>query len=242
MGGVARWILDLLYPPRCPGCQASESRGGFCPACLDRVPAPASPLCPACGIPFRTAVGADHLCGRCLRKPPAYRRARACSLYSTSGSDPSPLANALHRYKYGRDVTLAPVLAHLVSRRCSHMPEYDLMIPVPLHSSRLRWRGFNQSLHLANHLAATWRMPVDPFVLRRCRSTPPQVGLDERARRRNVRGAFTVADKASVKGRAVLLVDDVFTTGATVNECAATLRRAGARCVDVVVLARVLPH
>jgi ComF family protein len=134
------------------------------------------------------------------------------------------------------------MLACLVSRRCPHPPEYDLLIPVPLHAARLRWRGFNQSLLLARELASAWQMSANPFVLRRCRSTPPQVGLDERARRRNVRGAFEVADRASVKGRAVLLVDDVFTTGATVNECAVTLRRAGARYVDVLVLARVLPH
>jgi ComF family protein len=152
------------------------------------------------------------------------------------------LATALHRYKYGRDVTLAPILARLLTRGCPHRPEYDLLIPVPLHVSRLRWRGFNQSLLLTKELARSWEMPLDPFVLRRCRSTPPQVGLDERARRRNVRGAFTVVDRTSIKGRSVLLVDDVFTTGATVNECAATLRRAGARCVDVLVLARVLPH
>lgn len=139
-------------------------------------------------------------------------------------------------------MTLAPFLAQLLSRHCPHRPEYDLLIPVPLHASRLRWRGFNQSLLLTKDLASSWAMPLDPFVLRRCRSTPPQVGLDERARRRNVRGAFAVADRASVKGRAILLVDDVFTTGATVNECAVTLRRAGARCVDVLVLARVLPH
>jgi ComF family protein len=187
-------------------------------------------------------VGTDHLCGRCLRKRPTYRRARACSLYSISQSEPSPLASALHRYKYGRDVTLAPMLAHLVRQRCPHGPEYDLLIPVPLHAARLRWRGFNQSLLLAKELASAWRLSLDPFVLRRCRSTPPQVGLDERARRRNVRGAFAVADHSSVKGRAVLLIDDVFTTGATVNECALTLRRAGARYVDVLVLARVLPH
>jgi predicted amidophosphoribosyltransferase len=106
----------------------------------------------------------------------------------------------------------------------------------------LRWRGFNQSLLLAQSLARDWKVAVDPFTLRRSRPTPPQVGLDENARRRNVGGAFAVAKGASVKGLSVLLIDDVFTTGATANECAATLRRAGAHGVDVLVLARALPH
>jgi ComF family protein len=116
------------------------------------------------------------------------------------------------------------------------------LIPVPLHPERLRWRGFNQSLLLSRPLARAWNVPVDPFVLRRRRATPPQVGLDERARRLNVGGAFAVAEGASLKDLGVLLIDDVFTTGATVNECAITLRRAGAARVDVLVLARALPH
>jgi ComF family protein len=160
----------------------------------------------------------------------------------TSAAEPSPLASVLHRYKYGRDVTLAEVLADLVQRCCPHPLEHDLLIPVPLHPVRLRWRGFNQALLLAQPLGRTWGVPVDAFALRRSRATPPQVGLDERARRRNVQGAFAVAPGAAIKDRRILLVDDVFTTGATVDECAATLRRAGARCVDVLVLARALPH
>jgi ComF family protein len=162
-------------------------------------------------------------------------------VYVTSAAEPSPLPSVLHRYKYGRDVTLAEALAELVRKRSPREVKHDLLIPVPLHPDRLRWRGFNQSLLLALPLGRAWGVAVDPFALRRSRATPPQVGLDERARRQNVRGAFAVARRAAVEDRRILLFDDVFTTGATVGECAATLRLAGARSVDVLVLARALP-
>jgi ComF family protein len=242
MRGAARWALDLLYPPRCPGCHGAKGRGAFCRCCRERVEAPSSPLCPLCGIPFRTPLGADHPCARCLARPPVFASARACALYVTAEAEDNPLAAVLHRYKYGRDVTLAGVLADLLQSRCPREADYDRLVPVPLHPERLRWRGFNQSLLLARPLGRAWNVSVDPFVLRRSRSTRPQVGLDEAARRRNVGGAFTVGVDACVKGLSILLVDDVFTTGATVNECAATLRRAGAQRVDVLVLARALPH
>lgn len=237
-----RWALDLFYPPYCFGCRSRARHGGFCRRCLDRIGMPRSPLCPSCGLPFRTRLGADHPCGRCLRRRPAFRRARACALYVSSAAEESPLAKALHLFKYGRDVTVGADLSHLLVARCPHPPEYDLLVPVPLHPARLRWRGFNQSLLLARPLGRSWGVEVDPLVLRRARSTPPQVGLDESARRKNVRGAFRVAVPGSIRGRSILLVDDVLTTGATANECALTLRRSGARRVDVLVLARVLPQ
>jgi ComF family protein len=144
----------------------------------------------------------------------------------------------LQRFKYGRDVTLAPVLGALLVERCPLPVDHDLLIPVPLDLERLRWRGFNQALALGRILAARRHRPLHPMALRRCRITPPQVGLNEAERRRNIAGAFAVRDRAAVRGRTILLVDDVMTTGATVDECAKTLRRAGARRVDVLVLAR----
>lgn len=242
MGGLARWASDLLYPPRCPGCGASARGGAFCRACLERFPTPSSPLCPLCGIPFRTPLGADHPCARCLQKRPSFDVARACALYVATNDAESPLASVLRRYKYGREVTLAGVLASVLVERCPCAPTYDLLVPVPLHLTRLRWRGFNQSLLLARPLARRWNADVDPFILRRSRATSPQVGLNERARRDNVRGAFSLAAQARLRGLSILLVDDVYTTGATANECAATLRHAGASRVDVLVLARALPH
>jgi ComF family protein len=150
----------------------------------------------------------------------------------------SPLIEALHHFKYGRDITLAPVLGAFLADRCPLRVDHDLVVPVPLGLARLRWRGFNQAAMLARVLAARRRRPWHPMALERCRATPPQVGLGRDDRRRNVAGAFAVRDRAAVYGRTILLVDDVLTPGATVEECAKTLRRAGALRVDVVALAR----
>jgi len=146
----------------------------------------------------------------------------------------------LQRLKYGRDVSLAPVLAGVLAARAPIRPAHDRIVPVPLHRSRLRWRGFNQSLLLAHGLCTGDRERLDPWTLKRYRPTPPQVGLGEADRRRNVRGAFVVTRPELIRGASVLLVDDVMTTGATVDECARALRRSGARQVDVLVLLRAL--
>jgi len=151
------------------------------------------------------------------------------------------LKSALQRYKYGLDVSLAPALASLLSSRLPwRFEEYDIVVPVPLHTSRLRWRGFNQALLLTRHLKPRERSLVDPWVLQRVRATQPQVELDHQQRSANVVGAFRVSSQSRLRDKRVLLLDDVFTTGATVNECSRELRRAGAESVDVLVLARAV--
>jgi len=150
----------------------------------------------------------------------------------------SPVIDALHRFKYGRDVTLSRSLGSIVASQTALAVDHDLIVAVPLHLERLWWRGFNQSLVLAAAIAKATRRPLSRTTLEKQRPTPPQVGLGEAERRHNVRGAFRVTRTERVRGRTVLLVDDVMTTGATVDECARTLRRAGARRVDVLVLAR----
>ncbi len=148
--------------------------------------------------------------------------------------------DALHRLKYGRDVSLAPALASILAACAPDPSQHHRVLPVPLHRVRLRWRGFNQSLLLAKGFCGGRRDRLDPWTLERRRATPPQVGLGEPERRRNVRDAFVVVRPDSIRGATVLLVDDVMTTGATVDECARVLRRAGARHVDVMVLLRAL--
>jgi ComF family protein len=229
------WVLDFVFPPRCPACAQHAARVALCAACAAAIVPARSPLCPICGESFAGS-GPDHLCSRCLARPPHFARARACALYSSER--PTPLIDALHRFKYGRDVTLAAPLGAFLADHCPLPVDHDLLVPVPLDLERLRWRGFNQSLALARVLAAHCRRPVHALALRRCRATPPQVGLGEAERRRNVVGAFAVRDAAAIRGRNILVVDDVMTTGATVDECAKTLRRGGAQRVDVVVLAR----
>jgi ComF family protein len=147
--------------------------------------------------------------------------------------------DALHRLKYGRDMSLAPILAAILAARAPN-GEHDLILPVPLHRSRLRWRGFNQSLLIARSLPPGTGGRLDRWALARRRATPPQVGLGESERRKNVRQAFVVTRVDAVRTARVLLVDDVMTTGATVDECARVLRRAGASEVDVLVLLRAL--
>jgi len=229
------WGLDFLFPPRCPACARRTARVALCADCTAAITPARSPLCPTCGESFPGS-GPDHQCSRCLLRPPHFAQARACAVYRHDRS--SPLIEALHRFKYARDITLAPVLGEYLAEHCPLAVVHDLIIPVPLDLARLRWRGFNQAAVLARVVAARRRRPLHPMALRRRRTTPPQVGLGEAERRRNMAGAFAVRDRAAVRGRTILLVDDVMTTGATVEECAKTLRRAGARRVDVLVLAR----
>jgi ComF family protein len=196
--------------------------------------------CRICDHPVATRGETDRVCGRCLLAPPAFERARACVLFRASDDD-DPLRAALHRYKYGRETALANGLGSLFATRGREaVRPHDVVVPVPLHLERLRWRGFNQALLLAGRLCRTTGVRLDSFSLVRRRATVPQVELDEGARRRNVAGAFCVARPERVAGRRVLLVDDVLTTGSTVNECSRALQRAGAAAVDVLVLARAL--
>lgn len=199
-------------------------------------------MCALCGDPFAGA-GSDHLCHRCLTRRPAFGVARACATYAAGNVQTGPLKRALQRYKYSPDVSVAPTLGRVLREHCPFdLSTYDLLIPVPLHIERLRWRGFNQALLLIRSFDRRERTATDPFALERVRATAPQVELDDDARRHNVRAAFRVPDSRRVRGRRILLVDDVYTTGATANECSRTLQHAGAAHVDVLVLARAVLH
>jgi ComF family protein len=238
--------LNLLYPPTCCGCGSPAASPGFCSTCRVAIETPQSPLCLVCGIPYPTAgvaAGVDHLCGRCLGRHPRFGRARACATYDAADTIHHPLKSVLQRYKYTPDISLAPSLAALVVERCPlSATAYDVIMPVPLHVTRLRWRGFNQAQFLAHALARKSCVPIDALSLRRLRATLPQVELNETQRRRNVARAFGVVRPARVRARRILLVDDVYTTGATVDECSQALLKAGATSVDVLVLARAVLH
>jgi ComF family protein len=237
MSWAGRWLLDVLFPSRCPACSAASQNGGFCSVCSATIAYPEPPICPSCGASLLGA-GVGHLCSRCLTRRPRFDRARACAVYRDSSATTTPLGLALHRYKYGGDVTLGAVLGRFMTERCPCTVDHDLIVPVPLHPARLRSRGFNQSLLLGRPLARKHGVAISPFVLKRRRPTLPQVGLGEGDRQRNLAGAIEVRDRARVENRSVLVLDDVYTTGATVNECARALREAGARRIDVLVLAR----
>lgn len=152
-----------------------------------------------------------------------------------------PVRRAVHRFKYGRKVSYGKVLGGLMAESCkARFGRPDVIVPVPLHPKRLRWRGFNQAAVLGEAVSRSWSVPLEAFVLEKSRPTQPQTELTRKERQPNVRGAFEVNPRRTVKGRHVLLVDDVYTSGATVTECTRVLLRAGARTVQVLTLGRTV--
>lgn len=255
-------MADALFPARCMACgqlfhHAAAVRPAttpaddpirpmefatamalyFCAHCRSQWKAVHSPLCPRCGLVFKSRQGQDHLCGHCLERPGAFSRARAAGIYDGS------LRVAVHALKFKGAVNLAgPLGALLYDTFRSHWPTgaIDVVAPVPLHRQRFRRRGFNQAYLLMRR----WALPDETIVVRdlllRTRATAPQTGLDRRQRRINIKNAFSVHRPGQSAGKRVLLVDDVLTTGATVEACAAALIRDGANRVDVLTLARAL--
>lgn len=198
-------------------------------------------MCKRCGVPFHSPDDTDHLCGRCILHPPAFASARACAVYDSADGRRQPLRGVIHQLKYDRRIAVARPLRRILAERApASFAGCEVLLPVPLHRDRLRWRGFNQALVLARDLARDKCIPVAADVLVRSRPTRPQVGLDPSLRAANVAGAFSVVQPERIRQRRVLLVDDVMTTGSTVDACAAALRRAGARQVEVLVLARAV--
>jgi len=241
---ILNQFIDLIYPPRCPICgdfhldrEADSEWLGFpvCRPCLDDFIEITHPCCSICRRPFESWVESDHPCEDCMRKWPFYRRVIVPYLYEGT------LMSAIHQFKYeGKDFlsrSLGPLLSSFTSKELNGKKDL-LVMPVPLHPKRLRERGFNQSLLLARYITAESDLDLDFLSLRRIRYTQPQIGLKKDERRKNVRKAFGLMHPKVVKGRTVLLVDDVTTTGNTLNECARILHRAGAKDIYCAVLAR----
>lgn len=241
MRTFVRYALDAILPRRCEVCRgavASSDARAICPGCWNAITRIDGPHCPVCGVPFRSDVALSdsptHCCGDCRETPPAFTRAVSAGVYQGA------LADAIRRCKYHRRVGLIPTLGELLAPALAGLPAVDAVIPVPLHPRRLRAREFNQSLLLAAWVARRLERPLWPDALRRTRWTEPQIALDRAHRLTNVRNAFAVRRAEHVAGRRVMVVDDVYTTGATVNECARVLRAAQASDVFVVTVARML--
>lgn len=203
------------------------------------------PACARCDLPLPTMQGEGALCGGCMADPPPYSRVRAPLTYDAMTRD------IVLRLKYGRRLGMARLMARMMGNRLDPAggngatganTSQPLLVPVPLHRWRLWSRGFNQSVEVARHLSRTHELPLVVDALERTRRTPSLRGLSRNQRAKVVRGAFRVAPHAVslVKGRTVLLVDDVFTSGATAAACARVLLRGGASAVEVVAFARVL--
>ncbi len=207
----------------------------FCADCFARLRRISAPLCSRCGVPFDRTGGTDHLCGNCITSVPPFAVARALGSYE------STLLDAIHQFKYRGKVVTGEILGKFMAGTTYHgldIHDYSLVVPVPLHPKKLRRRGFNQSLILAREIAGFFGLPLDFTTLKRRLDTTPQITLGKEMRRKNVRGAFHVADRGKIEGHRVLLVDDVYTTGSTVGECARMLLKSKAAQVGVLTLAR----
>jgi ComF family protein len=241
MHPIWRGLLDLLYPPRCEACGRLR-RDLICEECLAAVERIGPPMCEVCGEPFDPLAQAAPRCAECRGKRRPFALARSAAYYT------GPLAEAIQRFKYDCQMVLWRPLGELMMEAVAGgaasgiEPEnVDVVCAVPLHRSRLRERGFNQSELLAEVVAEHLGRPLRP-LLERTRPTLPQVDLPAASRGANVQGAFAADLHEVIGGQRVLLVDDLFTTGATMSECARTLARAGAQEVRVFTLARPLPQ
>ncbi|MGD9947102.1 MAG: ComF family protein [Desulfobulbus sp.] len=230
-------IQDLLFPPLCLGCsrRLDHSRPPlFCADCLARLAFIGSPLCPCCGIPYST--GADHLCATCLKNGYDFDLARSLLFYR------QPMDELILRLKYGGQLSGLQTLAALTAKStCLHdLSPPDYIIPVPLHAKRIRRRGYNQATLLARGCFPQWQTELRLNILLRDRLTTPQSQLSGKERRSNLKHVFSLNPHIALEGKTILLVDDVLTTGSTVNECAKILRKGGAKRIEIFTIARSL--
>lgn len=238
---TARRALHVLFPVQCRACDrplTDDPVPFFCQTCWNYIRPLQGAACPRCSRPFASpwasAYSPTHLCIDCRTRKPAFTKAWAGYAYG------SPLREAIGLLKYERKYGLAESLCHLLTAAVPTALDVDLIMPVPLYPARLREREFNQSLLLAESVGQYLRIPLSYADLIRTRDNPAQTSLPRSSRLTNLRRAFHVRRPENVRGRRVLLVDDVFTTGTTVNECAKTLRRVGSGDVYVLTLARTV--
>jgi ComF family protein len=233
-----RALVQTVLPPTCLACRKpSGATGGLCPKCWQGAGFIERPYCERLGTPFSYDSGGSLISPAAFADPPAFDRARAAMRFSDVARD------LVHLLKYGDRLDLVKPFANWMSRAGDEvLRDADALVPVPLHWTRLFQRRFNQSAELARAISRRSKVPVIDDALARVRATPPQVGLARDERAKNVHGAFAVekAARPKLKGKRIVLIDDVLTTGATANACAHVMRRAGALKIDVLTLARVV--
>lgn len=268
---VYKIFLDVIFPSRCIICRSffngdtfpdlfriektdltkisfHEVMGRFlCSDCLHNFSKVESPKCTVCGFMFKSRQGEDHVCGKCIKNPLKYRKARAYGLYDRA------LRTSIHRLKYHQKTYLAEPLGLLLfSTFINNWNPEDIhvIIPTPLHNGRLKKRGFNQTFQLIKNWPEwlkksgldSFHVMIDQDILFRKRKTKAQVGMGQKERIANIKGVFEVRNRAKIDSKNILLIDDVLTTGATANECAKTLLKNGAGNIDVLTLAHTERH
>lgn len=236
MKAAGRAALDLVFPPQALDQAAAPQSAGFSAQGWSRIAFIDGPLCDGCGTPFEYDLGPDVRCPDCTAKPRAFSRARAACLYGEESR------GVILQFKHADRTDLAPLFARWISRAAHELiAQADAIAPVPMHPGRLFARRYNQAAEIARPLSRLTGVPYLPDALARTRATQSQAGKSGSGRRRNVAAAFGVppAKARQVAGRRILLVDDVMTTGATLEGCSRALLAAGAACVDVAVVARV---
>jgi ComF family protein len=236
-GAMLGSLADLLLPPVCISCRRRvEGHGLLCGACWNEIDFISPPLCARLGVPLPFDTGERNLSAAAIANPPVYDRARAVARYDGT------MRALIQSFKYGDRHEGVPLFGRwLAGAGAELLADADVIVPVPLYRARLWSRRFNQSALLAHAVGKRAGIDVDCFMLARVRRTESQVGLSAAARKKNVSGAFRViGDRDRLRGRRVVLIDDVVTTGATVEACARMLKRAGAARVDVLALARAV--
>ena len=228
-------LVDFVYPPRCPLCGEGTAAGpGLCAACWDTLEFPGEPACTQCQTPLETAA-MDSICTVCRLHRPEHAGLAAATLYN------DPARQLVLRFKHGGRIGLANLMGRLIAARLVDAPDEAMLIPVPLHRTRLWMRGYNQAALLARSISARTGMRVMVDGLQRTRATPKLGGLGRAQRAKALRGAIRAkkAREASIRGRPIVLVDDVLTSGATSTACVRALLDAGAKSVRIACFARV---
>ena len=240
--GVLGQLLDFIFPQLCPVCSSPlpiPSNNLLCPSCLAQVKTIKGPICTKCGIPFKTSQGPDHLCWRCINQTSCLDWTRSIFEYHTT------VSTLITSLKFQRDKPSLKALAWIarpeldecLARLSVKIHEGTCIIPVPLHTSRLRKRTFNQSLLLARGLFS--KFIIENQVVTRVRNNPPQTGLSAQLRRQNVKGIFAISSRELIKNYSrFIIIDDVMTTGSTLEEMAKVLKKEGAQNVSAITMAR----
>ena len=243
---ILRHIVNIIYPGICKLCGDTVSGDAvtscFCNTCWEGIKWFDSPCCPRCGLPYPSMESLSnscqaheaHLCSSCHKNPPHFDSAISAGPYEGT------LSEAIKLFKYKKKIHIGKALAHSIILHDPPLIKGDYIIPVPLHPRRLREREFNQSAIIALLLGRRLGIPLLTDVLIRHRHTKPQVELDMMERSENIRGVFTVKNGEKIAGKYILLIDDVMTTGSTVNECSRMLKENGASRVYVVTIARMV--